>query len=136
MNTTPALQATSEGRPDQNLSPMAPDQAFIHCVERLEALIETETQILRGLQPIDFETLNLRKTHALMEFLQMSRNIPGGVSLQARERIQSLQKLLAVNAETLERHLRAMQEITALVVKSIQEDASDGTYSMTRAGRR
>jgi hypothetical protein len=115
---------------------VAPSQPFIRCVERLEGLIEAETRILKEGQRVDFEALNMRKTHALLEFTQVMKNASQESIAQARERVDNLQKLLFANTEALERHLQAMQEITMLIVESIREDESDGTYSIKGIGRR
>jgi hypothetical protein len=113
-----------------------PGQAFVRCIERLERLIEAETSLLKSGQIVDFETLNLRKTHALLEFTQASRNASRECVSSARGRVEALHKLLAANTEALERHLQAMQEITMLIVTSIREDDSDGTYSFKAMSRR
>lgn len=108
----------------------ASQDAFISCVARLENIIESETRILKGGGKVDFDVLNQRKMHALLEFLQVSRNASSGSMTRAAERIKTLQKLLAENAELLDRLLQATQEITTLIVHHIRESESDGTYSM------
>jgi len=112
------------------------DLAFIRCVERLEELIDAETGILKSCERLDFESFNLRKTHALLEFTRVARNLPSRASAQARRRLGELVEKLAANTEALEQHLQAMQEITGLIVESIRRDESDGTYSMRGAARR
>jgi hypothetical protein len=115
---------------------VAPSLAFTRCVERLARLIDAETRVLKSGERVDFEALNFRKTHALLELTQVSKNASQESFAQAREGIDNLHKLLAANTEALERHLQAMQEITMLIVESIREDESDGTYSVKGMARR
>lgn len=115
---------------------MNADQAFINCIERLETLINAETAMLRNCERIDFEALNLRKTHALLEFMQVSRSVREESLVHARHRIRDLQDRLAENAETLERHLQAIREISALIIDGIRKEESDGTYSINGVARR
>lgn len=127
---------TNECDDEHESAPPSMDIAFARCVERLEELIETETRILTSRARIDFEALNLRKTHALLEFTRVARNTPPQSSPEARERLSRLAHQLAGNAEILEQHLQAMQEITNLIVDSIRNDDSDGTYSRKGVARR
>jgi len=39
------------------------------------------------------------------------------------------------NQAALQMHLDAVREVSAIIAKSIQDVESDGTYSMTGAGR-
>ncbi len=112
------------------------DAAFIRCVERLQELIGDETSTLRAGAHIDLDTLNLRKTHALLEFARMARNRPQRGGAEVEDRLLRLRELLAANARVLEQHLQAMTEITNILVESIRKDVSDGTYSRGSASRR
>jgi hypothetical protein len=112
------------------------ETAFIRCIERLEEMIEAETRILKSCARVDFEALNLRKTHALLEFTRVARNAPPQASELSSRKLARLRERLAVNTEALEQHLLAMQEIASLVVACIRNDDSDGTYSRKGATRR
>ncbi|WP_424361532.1 hypothetical protein [Methylocystis parvus] len=113
-----------------------PALALALCIERLEAIILAETNLLKQGGNLDFEALNARKTHALMEFIQASK----GARLRDADGVidgaERLRELLAVNAEILDRHLQATQEIAMLMITSIRRDDSDGTYSARRHGAR
>jgi hypothetical protein len=114
----------------------AAEIAFIRCIERLEELLDGETETLKCCVSVDFEALNLRKTHALLEFTRVARAMPTRISSLAEERLSRLRKKLATNAEILEQHVQAMLEITGIVVESIQSEDSDGTYSVRRSSRK
>lgn len=103
--------------------------AFLRCLDRLESLIHAETDSLLARRPIDFEESNLRKARALMEFIRVSRALPSQHALVVSQRLAKLQDSLAENSSVLEQNLRATIEIASLMVKTIQSEESDGTYS-------
>ena len=107
----------------------APD-AFSRCIGRLEAIIVAETRIVKLGGKIDYETLNQRKSHALLEFVRVSRSAAPQDVRQSAARVRALQRLIAENAEILERRLQATEEITSLIVRHLRESESDGTYSI------
>ncbi len=111
-------------------------QALERCIERLNAIIEAETSLLKGGGALDFAALNARKSHALMEFIQASKGARASDLAQFSHKAARLRELLASNAEMLERHLQATQEIAMLVIASIRSDESDGTYTIPRSGAR
>jgi hypothetical protein len=110
--------------------------AFFNCIDRLEQLIDSEASALRTGAAIDFETLNLRKAHALMEFIRVSRAVHRSASPVLVQRIARLHTKLSENSLVLEQHLRAMVEIAHLMTRSIEVEESDGTYSGRAVGRR
>jgi len=134
--TLPTMRDEPAEQPLSEAPSFSTDIAFVRCVERLEELIDSETRILKSCSRIDFEALNLRKTHALLEFMRVTRNMPPQTSSIAQLRLADLVKRLGANKDVLEQHLHAMQEITALIVDSIRKDESDGTYSRKGASRR
>lgn len=127
------LRAATSDRSGADAMDAAPD-ALARCIDRLRDIIESETRILKQAGHVDFDALNQRKTHALLEFLQVSRTAPPQSATQIGDRVQSLQKLLSENALLLERRLQATQEITNLIVHHIRESESDGTYSIRSPG--
>lgn len=129
------IDDTQTFTPD-DAAPLVIDVAFIRCIARLEELIDSETETLRSCAPLDFESLNLRKTHALLEFTRVAREMPEKVSSIAERRLTRLRGKLAENAELLDQRLQAMLEITDVIVASIRHEESDGTYSISGATRR
>jgi len=108
---------------------MRAETAFLRWIERLEQLFEAETTALRGGGAIDFESFNAKKNHALLEFMIVSRNMPDNVPDAAAAGLARLRAKLVKNAEMLEQHLRATSEISNVMIKTIQAEQSDGTYS-------
>jgi hypothetical protein len=120
----------------ENESHATPGLALALCIERLEAIVRAETNLLKQGGNLDFEALNARKTHALMEFIQASRGAHPRNADGVIDGAERLRELLAVNAEILDRHLLATQEIAMLMIASIRHDDSDGTYNARRCGAR
>ncbi|PPD45175.1 MAG: hypothetical protein CTY15_05185 [Methylocystis sp.] len=114
----------------------ATGDALRRCVERLKALVEAETRAAADPGEIDFEAFNQRKSHALVELTQMLRMAPLDSRVAARGAIAHFRTALAENADALGLRLRAMQEISALLIEKILEDESDGTYSKNGTARR
>jgi hypothetical protein len=105
------------------------EQAFARCIARLEALIDRETEALRRCVAINFDDYNTRKTHALLEFLRVSRAMPDQTSPSTALRLSELRGKLAENAQLLDQHLNAMVEIATIMIRNIEREESDGTYS-------
>lgn len=108
--------------------------AFLRCIARMEWLIDAETNALKEARAIDFDDLNARKTHALLEFSRMARAAPDRVNPEVAQRLKSLQAKLSENAQTLAHNLQALSEISRILISSIAAEDSDGTYSGRSAG--
>lgn len=128
------LPSLFSDKSDNSSSPGRIEDAFSRCISRLHEIIEAETLVLKEGKRLDFDALNQRKTHALLEFMQVSRTAPADSVAHAAGRIRDLQRLLAENSQLLERRLQATQEITNLIVHHIRESESDGTYSIRSPG--
>ncbi len=122
-------------RPDETEADAA-DAALIACIERLEALIEAETQALKSGGRVDFKRCNARKAHALLEFMTLSRGRPRRFTQTLAARVTALEQKLARNAQTLEQHLRALSEICEIAINRLKAEESDGTYSRRSIPRR
>jgi hypothetical protein len=107
-----------------------PLDAFSSCIERVESVIRSEMEILKKGGKIDFDALNQKKSHALLELLRVMKGAPARSSPQAAQRVKNLQRLLSDNAELLARRLQATEELTSLIVRHIRDSESDGTYSI------
>lgn len=107
-----------------------PIDAFSSCVDRAERVIRAEMETLKRGGKIDFDALNQKKSHALLELLRVSRGMTADMTPHASQRVNSLQKLLSDNTELLAKRLQATEELTRLIVQDIRESESDGTYSI------
>jgi len=103
--------------------------AFADVIARVEAVIDQETALLRENRAVQLSEFNTRKQQALLELNRLLRNV-GHVDLKRleREKVTRLVRKLEENRQVLAHHLRAMDEISGLVSRALQEAESDGTY--------
>ncbi|HLH10391.1 MAG TPA: hypothetical protein VKV77_00770 [Methylovirgula sp.] len=114
----------------ERLRAAAARDAFARTIERIERLIELETESLQRYHPIDFAEFNHKKTHALLEFNRVIRAL-GQAQLDA-EMVSDLERLrakLEKNLAVLDIHLKAVRQVCALIARTIEENDSDGTYT-------
>ncbi len=104
--------------------------AFLRAIERVEEVIEQETQALRQGESIDLAEFNRRKSHGLLELTRGIRNLEGAEARGAIEqRLRPLRAKLDENSALLRRHLDAVHEISNVLARAIRDGESDGTYS-------
>ncbi|MCW2274941.1 flagellar protein FlgN [Rhodoblastus acidophilus] len=103
--------------------------AFADVIARVEAVIDQETALLRENRAVQLAEFNTRKQQTLLELNRVLRNV-AHVDLKRleRDRVDRLVRKLEDNRQLLAYHLRAMDEISALVSRALQEAESDGTY--------
>lgn len=100
-------------------------------VDRLEAVLSTETEALNGGKPVDLMEITARKNQSLLELSRLARRTEAfQEDPDARERLTGLTKAIENNRRALELHVRASHEISALIARSITDAESDGTYSL------
>lgn len=114
-------------------------EAFVSAVERLEDVLEQETQMLDRNRPILLHDFNHRKSHGLLE---LSRAM---VACRALDRVTfdietstplaRLRVKLESNLASLQTHLTAVGEIAAVISRAIQDHKSDGTYTAGQFAR-
>lgn len=99
-------------------------------MQRVEKLIDRETEALRLRQPIDLKESNNGKSQALLEFTLAARALEGGqVDPEFARRLKNLRSKLELNQAVLRRHLEAVREVASVVADTIQDAEWDGTYS-------
>ncbi len=114
-------------------------EAFVNAVERLEGVLDQETQILDQNKPIALHDFNHRKSHGLLE---LSRAMTACSSLdravfdsESKVPLARLRVKLESNLASLQTHLTAVSEIAAVIARAIQDHESDGTYTARRSPR-
>jgi hypothetical protein len=113
----PRLQATAQA-------------AFYEAIGRMEAIVEQETALLRENRAVELNEFNHRKQQGLLEINRILRNFSQfDVQLIDRDCIGRLVRKLEANRQILTHHLKAMDEISSLVSRAMQEAESDGTYN-------
>jgi hypothetical protein len=106
---------------------------FINAVERLEGLLDRETAMLIGHQPIALEDFNHKKRHGLLELIRAMDAMRGFdrdfFGRDAKETLAQLRVKLQKNLAILRMHMDAVGAIAAIIAQAIQEYESDGTYT-------
>lgn len=97
-------------------------------IDRMDALVDSETKALLAGEKIAFDAFNSKKNHALLEFMILSRGV-AEASPVLLEALRRLNERLTNNGEVLKRNLQAASEISKLIISAIREEESDGTYS-------
>ena len=110
--------------------PEAAYQAFFKVVDRLERLLVEETAGVKRGQSIDLAELTRRKRQGFLELDRLMHAFKGTIPSQdIINRLSTFRVVLNDNEATLHMHLRAAQEVTATIVRVLQEHESDGTYT-------
>ena len=98
-------------------------------IMKLIEVVEEENAALRQQKIISHASYTDRKNHALRELLaaqkqQMTSVTHGPLDPSLRRLSQALQ----VNARLLKQHIAAVGEVSDIIVSSLREADSDGTY--------
>jgi len=99
-------------------------------LERLEETLDLETAALLSRDLKNLDEFSRRKSQSLLEISRMVRSAEA-IALDgiAAQRFEQLKTKLERNQEILERHMRAVQEISSIIAGAIQAAESDSTYS-------
>ncbi|MEZ0169671.1 flagellar protein FlgN [Microvirga sp. TS319] len=99
-------------------------------LDRLEETLDLETTALLSRDLNNLDEFNRRKSQSLLEISRMARSVEAtSMDDLSVKRLERLKMKLEKNQEILERHMRAMQEISAVISGAIQAAESDSTYS-------
>jgi len=110
--------------------PEASYDAFFRVVERLDQLLEEEIDGLKQGGTLDLPELTRRKRQGFLELDKLMRSFEGTIPSQdIINRLKSFRVKLDENGNVLRLHLQAAQDITATIVRVMQEMESDGTYT-------
>jgi hypothetical protein len=105
-------------------------------MQRIETLVERETEALRSRVVIDLRESNNGKSQALLELGLVARTLEGiPVDAELIQRLKALHGKLEHNRAVLRKHLEAVREIAGVVAGTIQDSEWDGTYSQQGAYR-
>ena len=129
---TPAPSwAGAGGRSLDDSGPMR--DAFVEkVIDRLEEIVEAETQALRNRTRVDLNDFNHRKSQALLELSRATRQGDGAsLGEPLRARLSGLRARLETNRAVLSLHLEAVREISSIVAETIRQAESDGTYTLS-----
>jgi hypothetical protein len=122
---TPAAAASVTAAP-----PPPSVSAFLAVVDRVEAIVDAETQALTRNIPADMTEIGNRKRQGLLD---MSRTLKAAVAegprADIRDRLASFSTKLDRNRKVLGAQLLAVREIAEIVAQTLRDAESDGTYS-------
>lgn len=109
---------------------MGPSTAAIVAIEKLTESVVDETRALRAGGAVDLERFTHAKNYGLLEVTRAMRTVPQGAADPSLvSRLRFLRDRLEENRRALGLHLAAAEEIANLVSGTMEEAASDGTYS-------
>jgi flagellar biosynthesis/type III secretory pathway chaperone len=104
--------------------------AFVAVVERLEAVIDTETRMLASGRTIEIAEATRQKRQGFLELSRLMRTMERTIPSQdILSRLAAFRGKLEANDEKLRVHLQAVRAVNALIVDVMREAESDGTYS-------
>lgn len=121
------LGALHRPRTDEQLGPMT---TAIVAIDRLTEHVMEETKALREGGGPDLEKFTHQKNYGLLEVTRAMRgisNIAAHPSLVTR--LTFLRERLEENRKVLALHLKAAEEIADLISGTLEDAASDGTYT-------
>ncbi len=103
--------------------------AFYEALSRMEHVIDQETELLQKNRAVELTDFNLRKRQGLLELNRILRNL-NEAEMRSIDHgfVRNLARKLEENRQVLAHDLNAMEEISRLVSRAMQEAESDGTY--------
>lgn len=106
-------------------------ETILLMIERLHRIIQAENEdISCGRFGPDRPDYNRQKSEILLILSRVAPKLEGlPVNPTLRDALESLRGALETNRRSLSFHLRAAQAISALILRAVREDLSDGTYS-------
>ena len=109
---------------------LAAHSSIHRTMQRIESLVDRETEALRSRSPIDLRESNNGKSQALLELGLVARTLEGtSPDADLIQRLKALHGKLENNRALLRKHLEAVREIAGVVAGTIQDTEWDGTYS-------
>ncbi|HXW71885.1 MAG TPA: hypothetical protein VEK34_10655 [Methylocella sp.] len=116
----------------KDLGPEASFDSLVIMIEKIEEIVEKETELLVNNRPVAFDDFNHKKRYGLLELSRAIGSLQG-FDLRPRKDPQAaltrLHGKLQRNRAILKTHLEAVGTIAAAVARAIQEYESDGTYT-------
>ena len=104
--------------------------ALLLAIERLRGALEAENAQIASRKAVDFREFNLRKSQGLLELSRLMPIVAGAeTGPQLRAALVGLKAKLEDNRRILRVQLKAVQEVSEIVARTIQAGQSDGTYS-------
>lgn len=99
-------------------------------LERLSRLLDEESAALAGRTVERHVPYTERKNQLLRELMAAQKNCTSPAALAAlKDQATKVREALGRNKRLLAAHIEAVREVSAIIVDSIRQSESDGTYS-------
>ena len=116
--------------------PAEPHSRISPPVRKLLAVLEEENAILRQQQFVSHAAFTDRKNQALRELMAVQRQVNIQSAAQRMQPLlERLSEELKENARLLKLHISSVGEISDIIVGSLRQADSDGTYSRAVSAR-
>jgi hypothetical protein len=109
--------------------------ALAPAIAKLIETLEDENAVLRVQRLVPHGGYTDRKNQALRELMAAQRRESHAAGTELRPELQKLSLVLKENARLLKLHIAAVGEISDIIVGSLKEADSDGTYSRSHIAR-
>ncbi len=105
--------------------------AFMAIVDRLESIVDAETESLHRNRSDRVGETGQRKRQGMLELARVMRVLTrGGTPTPVRERLDRFATKLEHNRSILDVHLRAVRDVAETIARTLREAESDGTYCL------
>ncbi|MBY0226804.1 MAG: hypothetical protein K2Q28_13445 [Hyphomicrobium sp.] len=102
-------------------------------IDALLKIVEEETAAIRKSGVAEIETFSERKGQALMSFNRfIGAGLPSSLTNTCVSKLEVLRKALDVNRSLLQIHIDAVNEVSQIIVRCVQDSQADGTYAQPR----
>lgn len=102
-------------------------------VEAVLRIIEEETAAIRMSGVADISRFSERKGQALMILDRfLAAGLPSSRTADFVSKLEALRRALDVNRSLLKIHIDAVNEVSQIIVRSVQDSQADGTYAQLR----
>ncbi|MFM9938880.1 MAG: hypothetical protein ACKVP7_05225 [Hyphomicrobiaceae bacterium] len=110
------------------------NQAFLELVDRIDSVLAEERDLLAQSSSDQLERVITRKNHLIVEISRFHLAARGwSLAPHVRARLEQVRLALGENAQLLQRHIGAVNEISSLVADICNRATSDGTYTIHSA---
>jgi hypothetical protein len=105
-------------------------EMLLLALKRLQNTLDAENTEIASRKVVDFGEFNLRKSQGLLELTRLMPIVAGSeIGPDLREALIGLRAKLEDNRRILRVQLKAVQEVSEIIARTIQAGQSDGTYS-------
>src|SRR5260370_35462560 len=105
-------------------------EVLMLAIERLQATLDAENARIASGERVDFQDFNMRKSQGLLELTRLMPLFAGAeIDITLRVALVGVRTKLEDNRRLLRVQLKAVQEVSEIIARTIQAGQSDGTYS-------